>query len=71
MLDIAQRIPAFAGARYSELAKVPRRIAVASGDKKVSPIVAVLRGGAAGELVTDDRTAGAVVERMEENADAA
>lgn len=54
-----------------ELAGVPRRIAVATGDKKVAPIVAVLRGGAAGELVTDDRTAGAVVERMEENADAA
>lgn len=55
----------------AELAGVPRRIAVASGDKKVAPIVAVLHGGAAGELVTDDRTAGAVIERMEETADAA
>lgn len=54
-----------------QLAKVPRRIAVASGDRKVTPIVAVLNGGTAGELVTDDRTARAVVERMEENADAA
>jgi DNA-binding transcriptional regulator LsrR (DeoR family) len=54
-----------------QLAKVPRRIAVASGDRKVAPIVAVLRGGAAGELVTDDSTARAVVGRMEESADAA
>ena len=34
---------------------------MASGDRKVAPIVAVLRGGAAGELVTDDQTAKAVV----------
>lgn len=53
-----------------ELAKVPRRIAVASGDKKVAPIIAVLRGGGAGQLVTDDCKARAVVERMEESADA-
>lgn len=48
-----------------DLAKIPRRIAVASGAGKAAPIVAVLRGGAAGTLVTDDRTAAAVIERLE------
>lgn len=49
-----------------DLARIPRRIAVASGDRKAAPIVAVLRGGAAGTLITDDRTATAVIERLEE-----
>ena len=47
-----------------ELARVPRRIAVAPGDEGGADL-AVLRGRAAGELVTDDETARAVVESME------
>ena len=55
-----------------ELAGIPRRIAVASGARKVGAIAAVLRGGALGHLITDDRTARAVVEKLEgKDADAA
>jgi DNA-binding transcriptional regulator LsrR (DeoR family) len=54
-----------------ELARIPLRIAVASGAKKVGPIAAVLRGGVVGSLITDDATARAVVEKMEGGANAA
>ena len=47
-----------------DLARIPTRIAIASGAAKVAPIAAVLRGGMAGTLITDDRTALAVIEKM-------
>jgi deoxyribonucleoside regulator len=45
----------------SELARVPVRIAVAGGPTKVRPILGALRSGAVTTLVTDRRTAEAVV----------
>jgi len=53
-----------------ELARIPHRIAIASGSKKVEPIAAVLRGGLATSLITDERTATAVVEMMKGRSDA-
>jgi DNA-binding transcriptional regulator LsrR (DeoR family) len=53
-----------------ELARIPRRIAVASGERKAGPIAAVLRGGAVGHLITDDATARDVIRKMEGTANA-
>lgn len=50
-----------------ELAGIPRRIAVTSGERKIVPTAAVLRGGALGHLITDDRTARAVIGQLEDN----
>lgn len=47
-----------------DLARIPRRIAVASGERKAGPIAAVLRGGTVGRLVTDGGTARAVIDRL-------
>ena len=53
-----------------ELAGIPHRIAIASGTKKVAPIAAVLSGGLASSVITDERTATAVVEMMKGRNDA-
>jgi len=53
-----------------ELAQIPQRIAIASGARKAAPIAAVLSGRLASSLITDERTATAVVEIMKENQDA-
>jgi DNA-binding transcriptional regulator LsrR (DeoR family) len=53
------------GLTLEEFAAIPRRLGVASGARKVEPIAAILRGGAAGILVTDDGTAQAVLEKLE------
>lgn len=53
-----------------ELAEIPHRIAIASGTKKVAPIAAVLSGGLASSVITDERTATAVVEMMKGRNDA-
>ncbi len=47
-----------------DLARIPRRIAIASGVAKATPIAAILRGGLTNMLITDDRTALAVIEKM-------
>jgi DNA-binding transcriptional regulator LsrR (DeoR family) len=56
-----------------DLARIPRRIAVASGPTKAAPIAAVLRSGCVGTLVTDGRTAKEVIRKMRgtDDADAA
>lgn len=46
-----------------EVAQIPVTIAVASGPEKVEPIIAALKGGYFNSLVTDERTAEAVLER--------
>lgn len=53
-----------------ELAGIPHRIAIASGSKKVSPIAAVLSGGLASSVITDEHTATAVVAMMKGRNDA-
>ncbi len=53
------------GLALPELAVIPRRIAVASGAQKAGPVAAVLRGGAVGRLIIDDRTARTVLEKLE------
>ena len=53
-----------------ELAGIPNRIAIASGSQKVAPIAAVLSGGLASNLITDERTATAVVAMMKGRKDA-
>jgi DNA-binding transcriptional regulator LsrR (DeoR family) len=49
------------GLTIPEIAKVPERICVAGGIEKVEAIAAVLRGGYATVLVTDEPTAQALV----------
>jgi DNA-binding transcriptional regulator LsrR (DeoR family) len=48
------------------LARVPQAIAVADGVAKVQPILGALRGGLLNELVTDVRTAEAVLALADE-----
>jgi DNA-binding transcriptional regulator LsrR (DeoR family) len=45
-----------------EIAKIPERICVAGGPEKVEAIEAMLRGGYATILVTDETTAQALAE---------
>ena len=45
------------GMTIDEIKKIPERICVAAGKEKVEPIRAVLRGGLATTLVTDEQTA--------------
>ena len=47
----------------NEVAQIPVTIAVASGVEKVEPIIAALNGGYFNSLVTDERTAEAVLEK--------
>ncbi|MGI9399834.1 MAG: sugar-binding transcriptional regulator [Rhizobiaceae bacterium] len=47
----------------NEVAQIPVTIAVASGAEKVEPIIAALNGGYFNSLVTDERTAEAVLEK--------
>lgn len=51
------------GLTLREIAKIPERICVAGGPDKVQAIEAMLRGGYATVLVTDEQTALALVER--------
>ena len=51
------------GLTLREIAKIPERICVAGGPEKVEAIDAMLRGGYATQLVTDEVTALALVER--------
>ncbi|MGH1502716.1 MAG: sugar-binding transcriptional regulator [Acidimicrobiales bacterium] len=50
------------GMDLATLAGVPRRIAVAAGERKLSAIAGALRGGLLTQLVTDQRTAEALLE---------
>ncbi|WP_127132071.1 sugar-binding transcriptional regulator [Georgenia sp. SYP-B2076] len=47
-----------------ELAALPRRVCVAAGVAKVAPLLGALRAGAVTDLVVDEATARAVVERV-------
>ena len=51
------------GLTLREIAKIPERICVAGGPEKIEAIDAMLRGGYATVLVTDEATALALVER--------
>jgi DNA-binding transcriptional regulator LsrR (DeoR family) len=51
------------GISLREIAKIPERICVAGGAEKVEAIEAMLRGGYATSLITDEATARALVER--------
>jgi dihydroxyacetone kinase-like protein len=51
------------GVSLREIAKIPERICLAGGPEKVEAIDAMLRGGYATILVTDETTARALVER--------
>jgi dihydroxyacetone kinase-like protein len=51
------------GLTLREIARIPERICVAGGSDKVEAIHAALRGGYATILVTDERTARALIER--------
>ena len=51
------------GISLREIAKIPERICVAGGPDKVEAIDAMLRGGYATILVTDEATANALIER--------
>jgi dihydroxyacetone kinase-like protein len=51
------------GTTLREIARIPERICVAGGPEKVEAIDAMLRGGHATILVTDEATAQALVER--------
>jgi len=51
------------GTTLREIAKIPERICVAGGPEKVEAIEAMLRGGYATILVTDETTAQALAER--------
>jgi len=44
-----------------ELAKIPVKIAIASGADKVEPVIATLKGGYLNSLVTDELTAAAIL----------
>jgi DNA-binding transcriptional regulator LsrR (DeoR family) len=46
---------------FTDLRRIPHRIAVASGARKAPPLAAVLRTDLVGTLVTDDQTAREVV----------
>ncbi|NKE08704.1 MULTISPECIES: sugar-binding transcriptional regulator [Kocuria] len=53
------------GPTPSELARIPRRLCVASGRHKVRGILGALRSGAVTDLVIDDRTATQVLAHLE------
>jgi DNA-binding transcriptional regulator LsrR (DeoR family) len=53
---------------FTDLRRIPHRIAVASGARKSAPLAAVLRTDLVGTLVTDDQTAREVVAIMGEPA---
>lgn len=50
-----------------ELQRIPRRICVASGRAKTAPVLGALRAGVATDLVIDEETARAVLQRMNSN----
>lgn len=52
------------GPTPSELARIPRRVCVASGRHKVRGILGALRSGAVTDLVIDDRTAAQVLTHL-------
>lgn len=51
------------GPSPAELRVVPRRVCVVAGEAKVVPLIAALRAGVVTDLVLDERTARALVER--------
>ena len=52
------------GLTPAELQRIPRRICVAAGTAKVSPLLGALRARVATDLVIDDATARAVLDRL-------
>lgn len=56
-----QTVPVVLGIGAEELRQIPRRIAVATGEHKVAPIAAAIRGGYVAELITDEATASALL----------
>lgn len=56
--------PFLLGIGADELRRIPRRIAVAIGDRKVAPIAAAINAGMISELITDRATAAALVIRF-------
>ncbi len=55
------------GPTPAELQHIPRRICAVAGDKKVIPLVAALRAGAATDLVLDELTASRLIAHVTRN----
>ena len=50
------------GPTPAELQRVPKRVCVVAGDKKVVPLLAALRAGAVTDLILDELTANKLID---------